>query len=383
MGRRASNEGTIRHRPDGRWEARVLLTGPDGIRRRRSLLARSEADVLAKLQAARQAEVTGRPVPPARLTVATFLDDWLRDAVVPNLRPSTVRSYRGIVDTHLKPGLGRHRLVRLTPQQVQAFLNAKAASGLAPQTVSYIRSVLRTALGDAERWGLVGRNVAKLAEPPRVPRRELRPLTPDQARTFLDAIRDDRLEALYLVAIGTGLRQGEILGLSWADVDLEASTLTVRQALQRVDGVLTIIEPKSVSSHRTVAMPNFVRDALRRHRTRQREERLLAGSRWRPDDRDLVFRSSIGTPLDGIAVTRRFQRLLQETDLPRQRFHDLRHACASLLLAQGVSPRVVMETLGHSDIRLTMNRYSHVVPELGRSAADRLDALLTPATETG
>jgi integrase len=224
---------------------------------------------------------------------------------------------------------------------------------------------------------MVTRNVARLAEPPRVPRREVRPLSPVEARRFLDAIRADRLEALYLVALGIGLRQGEILGLAWSDIDFEGATVTVRHALQRIDGRLELVEPKSATSLRVVALPGIVLDALRAHRTRQLEDRLLAGSRWRDDPRGLVFTTTVGTPMDGIAVTRRFQAVLAGAGLRRQRFHDLRHACASLLLARGVAPRVVMETLGHSQMSLTLNTYSHVIPALGRAAADQMDAVLT------
>jgi integrase len=378
MTRRGANEGTIRERADGRWEARVLVTGPDGRRTRRSLLGRSRAQVRDKLQAALRGEAAGLPPVGERLAVGSFLDVWLRDAVRPKVRPKTFVSYAGIVRVHLVPGLGHLPLARLTPQQVQAFLNRKSAEHLAPRTVAYIRAVLRQALGQAERWGLVSRNSARLAEPPRVPRREVQPLAPDEARAFLEAIRGDRLEALYLVAIGVGLRQGEILGLSWTNVDFGASTITVRNALQRVNGKLELVEPKSATSHRVVALPAFVVNALRAHRTRQRTERLLAGSRWHDDPRGLVFTTTVGTPMDGIAVTRRFQASLAVAGLPRQRFHDLRHACASLLLAQGVAPRVVMETLGHSQISLTMNTYSHVIPALGRAAADQMDVALGP-----
>lgn len=208
----------------------------------------------------------------------------------------------------------------------------------------------------------------------RVPRYELTPLDPAQARRLLDVIRGDRLEALYTVALAVGLRQGEALGLRWEDVDLDAGMMNVRHALQRVDGRLVLVEPKSHTSRRTIALPAGTVAALREHRRRQLEERVLAGRRWQ--DQDLTFTTTIGTPLDGTAVTKRFQRLLAYAGLPRQRFHDLRHACASLLLAQGVHPRVVMEVLGHSQISLTMNTYSHVIPALQREAADRMEALL-------
>jgi integrase len=381
VARRSPNEGSFRLRKDGRWEARAVLTGPDGVRRSRSLLGRTHAEVQGKLREALRAELAGQPVPPARLALAAFLDQWLADVVRPKLRPSTIRSYTGIVTTHLKPGLGRYPLARLTPQQVQAFLNTKAASGLSPRTVSYLRSVLRQALTQAERWGLVSRNVAKLAEPPRIPHAPVVPLTPAEARVFREAIHGDRLEALFLLAIGSGLRQGEILGLAWGDVDLEARTATVRQALQRVNGALVLVEPKSSSSHRIATFPAFVGDALRAYRTRQREERLLAGTRWHDDPRQLVFTTSVGTPLDGITVTRRFQAILAAAGLPRQRFHDLRHACASFLLAQGVPARVVMEQLGHSQISLTLGTYSHLIPGMSRAATDLLDDLLAPSSD--
>jgi len=381
MSRRGANEGSIRERADGRWEARAVLTGPDGRRARRSMLGRTRAQVRDRLRDALRAEATGRPVPSDRLTLGAFLQQWLAESVRPRTRPRTYTSYASAVRLHLEPGLGHVSLARLSPQQVQHFLNERSATGLSPRTVAIQRAVLRQALGQAERWGLVTRNVAKLVEPPRVPRRQVRPLSPEQARTFLDAIRGDRHEALYLVALGVGLRQGELLGLAWSDIDLNAGTLTVRQALQRVDGRLILVEPKSATSHRVVALPALVLDALRAHRVRQLRERLLKGSRWHDDPRDLVFVSTIGTPLDGITVTRRFQALLKTAGLPHQRFHDLRHACASLLLAQGVAARVVMETLGHSQIALTLNTYSHVSPALGRAAAERMNELLDQRRE--
>ena len=313
------------------------------------------------------------------ITVGELLDRWLDEAVALTVRPGTLASYRYVVRVHLRPALGDVPLASLTAQHVQGFLNAKAASGLAPRTVGYLRGVLRQALGFAERMDLVGRNVARLARPPRVPRRQVSPLTIEQARTFRAAVAGDRLEALYLVAVGCGLRQGEILGLRWDDVDLERRTLSVRFALARVDGELRLVEPKSATSRRTVPMPAFVADALAAHRVRQATEALPR--RPAPPDpfADLVFTTTLGTPLDGISVTRRFQRVLKGAGLPRQRFHDLRHAAASYMLAAGVPARVVMETLGHSEISLTLNTYSHVLPGLGRDAADRMDALLGAA----
>jgi integrase len=214
-------------------------------------------------------------------------------------------------------------------------------------------------------------------DPPRVRRPEIHPLTPEQARTFLDAARGDRLEALYSVALAIGLRQGEALGLRWEHIDLDGGELRVRVALQRIAGKLQLVEPKTRQSRRTIPLPQVAVNALRAHRVSQLEERLLAGDRW--VDTGLVFCTPKGTPLDARNVTRRFQKLLKQTDLPHQRFHDLRHTCATLLLVQGVPPRVVMEILGHSQISLTMDTYTHVVPALKREAANRMDALLGTA----
>ena len=237
-----------------------------------------------------------------------------------------------------------------------------------------MHAVLRRALGQALKWGLVARNVATLVDPPRVQRREVQPLGPDQARAILAAVQGDRLEALYSVALAVGLRRGEALGLRWTDVEFDAGALAVRAALQRVNGKLQLVQPKTARSRRTIALPQSVIVALHRHRVRQLQERLLAGQRWH--DTGFVFTTTLGTPLDPRNVYRHFQRALDKAGLPRKRFPDLRHTCATLLLAQGVHPRVVMDILGHSQIALTMDTYSHVIPALQREAAGRMDALL-------
>ena len=181
----------------------------------------------------------------------------------------------------------------------------------------------------------------------------------------------------YTVALAIGLRQGEALGLEWADIDLEGGALHVRHALQRVDGRLVQVEPKTKRSRRTIPLPELAIAALHAHRGRQLQEQLWQGSRWQ--ESGYVFTTMIGTPLDGVSVTKAFQRILRRVGLPHQRFHDLRHGCASLLLAQGVSPRVVMEILGHSQISLAMHTYSHVIPSLERDALSKIDVLFGSA----
>ena len=245
---------------------------------------------------------------------------------------------------------------------------------------------MRTALEQALRWNLVARNVATLVDAPRVVRQEIQPYTPEDARKLLDALRDDRLEALYSAAMAIGLRRGEALGLKWPDIDFGTGSLTVRNSLhrvrispQRVKSKLQLVEVKARKSRRTITLPQVVIDAFRRNRSRQEEECRFAGARWQ--DTCFVFTTSLGTPLDGPTVTLRFQAALKAAGLRRIRFHDLRHTCATLLLALGVHPRLIMEILGHSQIAITMNLYAHVIPAMQKEVAAQMDSILAPSRQ--
>ncbi len=408
---RGQNEGCIYERADGRWEAKLNLGYVNGKRRRKCFYAETRAEVQALLAASSRDRDLGLPVATERQTVGHFLDGWLKNSVRPSVRPRTYESYELTVRKHLRPALGNLRLEKLAPQHVQEMLNAKlkqkpSAKGkarkLSPRSVAYLRVVLRHALNQAMRFGLVVRNAAALTDPPKVERAEIRPLSLDQAKKLLDVAKGDRLEALYSVALALGLRRGEILGLRWAeDVDLDGRTIQIQQAIQRVGpkasgaekGSLQAAEPKTERSRRTIALPDAVVRSLRAHRARQLQERMRAGARW--NDRGLVFTTGIGTPLEPRNVHRHFKRMLkkmvepadQEQERPESkpaeplkfRFHDLRHSAASLLLAMGVPMRTVMEMLGHSSIALTADTYSHIAPAMLRDAADKMDSILTAA----
>lgn len=376
MTRRGKAEGSLRRRKDGRWEARLTLPPADGSRSRRSLFATTRAEAARKLREAQRAVERGESLPPERLTVAAFLDTWLHEAAAPGLRPQTLVSYSMIVERHLKPALGGAALVRLTPERLQGYMNAKRAEGLSARTIQYHHAVLRRALTIAERWGKVSRNVAKLVSPPKVERPEVRPLSVEQARVLLAAVAEDRLAAIYSTSISLGLRQGELLGLRWDDLDLDAGTLTVSRTLQRYGGEYHLDSPKTARSRRTVGVSAGLVAQLREHRARQLAERLRAGPVWEGDAWNLVFCSELGTPLSGTELTRQFQAKLAALGLPRQRWHDLRHAAATFMLAQGVDLRVVMEALGHSQIHVTANTYAHVRADATRLAAEQVDALL-------
>jgi integrase len=315
------------------------------------------------------------PVITERQTLEQFLKDWLENSVRPSVRPATYVSYEHHIRNHIVPEIGRLPLHKLSPQQVRALLNHKLAAGASPRSVAYLRVVLRAALNKARKWNLVARNVAELVDPPKAERYRIEPLSPQQARRLLDTVMGNRLEALYAVAIASGLRMGEILGLGWQDIDLERGQMAISRSLQRQKGRgLVLIDTKTDRSRRTIALPQPLIAVLRAHRIRQLQERLAAGSRWQ--DRALVFTSTVGTGVEPRNLHRAFKVLLAKAGLPEIRFHDLRHSAASLMLAQGVPLRVVMEVLGHSSISLTANTYSHVMPSLVQDAAEKMGDLL-------
>lgn len=378
---RGHGEGGIRQRPDGTWEARVsdgMRANKQGklVRARRSIYGKTRAEVAAKLKVALREQQQGLPAPSERLTVGEFLATYLT-TIRPVVRPSTYRSYEQNIRLYLIPTLGRRRLAKLTPQDVQAFLDAKAqektrtGKPFSGSSLRLMRAVLRQALGQAEAWDQLPRNVAKLARPPKGARRRAQILSAAQATALLGAIAGDRLETLYRVALALGLRQGEALGLRWEHVDLEEGTLVVREAMQRVQGEgLVVVEPKSDAGIRTIKLPQFLVEQLRAHRERQDAQRREA-NRW--EDRDLVFCTRYGTPFDGPNVTRYFQRHLDRVGLPHLRFHDLRHSAISFLAADGVPLEVAQRIAGHSDARLTANVYRHILPEEHDRAAEAME----------
>lgn len=377
--RRGRGEGSISRRADGRWMARVDLGYREGQRRLKTFYGRTRTEVAAKLTKGLRDVQQGLPVVPERQTVAQYLDDWLEQVVKPRVRERTHESYEQVIRLHIKPFLGRIRLSKLSPQRVQTWLGEMSSAGVSPRGCQYARAVLRAAMNQAVKWNLIVRNVAALVDPPRVVNREVKPLDPVQARTLLEHCEAHRLGALFTAAIALGLRLGEALGLSWDDVDFEEGVLHVRRSLQRFKGKAVFTEPKSERCRRTLALPGVVVSALKTHRVRQLEERMVAGSKWQ--ESGLVFTSTRGTPLDRWNLSREFHLLLESAKLPKIRFHDLRHTAATLLLVQGINPKVVQETLGHSQISLTLDTYSHMLPSLRREAANGMDEILTPQSK--
>lgn len=375
MGKRGQNEGSIYKREDGRWAGAVTLGWKNGKLQRKTFYGQTRKEVQEKVTTVLRDIQQGLPVSIEKQTVGQFLDHWLENTVKKSVRPRTYQGYEQVVRLHLKPQMGNVSLTKLSPQQVQACLNALESGGLGARTVAYTRTVLRTALSRAVKWGLIVRNVAALVDPPRYKAKEIKTLNLDEIQKFLKLIKGNKLEALYLTALMLGLRQGEVLGLRWEDIDFNARTLTIKFAMQRINKKLQLVEPKTEKSRRTLPLPDLLAATLKTHRKYQLADKLLAGKQW--NETNLVFTTNTGSPFDGSTIVHRLQKLLVDNGLPKYRFHDLRHSCASLLLSQGLPARTIMEILGHSQINLTLNTYSHVFPEMTRAAADVMDNLLS------
>jgi len=374
--RRARGEGTILKRKDGRWAAVIDLGSAESGRKRKWFYGATQAEVRDKLTEARNRQHSGLAVDDAKQTLAQFLDAWLNIVAKPNTKAKTYEQYAYVVNRHIAPGLGKATLARLSVQDVQGFLKTKSDAGLSARTVKHLRDTLRNALNVAVEWNLLVRNPAARAKPPSAARKQITVFDAEQARRFLEAAKGSRLEALFSVALSMALRRGEALGLHWSDFDFENRTLTIRYSLQRVAGKLLLSEPKTPQSRATIFLPQVATSALTAHRRRQEREKELAGSQWR--EQGYVFTTRRGTPVDPRNALRALYSVLKKANLPSIRFHDLRHSAATLLLVQGVHPRIVMELLRHGNIATTMDIYGHVIPAAQRAMADKMDEILNP-----
>ncbi|HEV2032644.1 MAG TPA: site-specific integrase [Candidatus Dormibacteraeota bacterium] len=372
MGKRGRGEGTIYHRPDGRWSATLRLE----YGRRKTLYGRTRAEVQIKLRQLQRDREQGVIVGAPSVSVANYLARWLDEAARLKVRPKTFMSYSLNV-RRLDPLIGRIRLAQLTPQTIQGAYARLSAQGLAPRSVRQAHVVLHSALRQAVRWGMVGRNAAAGAIVPRPEPSEMATLTSEQLHRLFESTKGQALHAVWVLLATTGLREGEALGLRWSDVDMDKPTLVVRRALQRHGSAgLVMVDPKTARSRRTIHLSRVAVEALVEHRARQRETRLVAGAAWRTDFGDLVFCARTGLPMGSSWLNVVFKRELAKAGLPRIRIHDLRHTAATLLLTRGVHPKVVQDMLGHSTVTLTLDTYSHVTPALHKEAADHMDALL-------
>ncbi|GGS07399.1 site-specific integrase [Streptomyces nojiriensis] len=398
---RANGDGTVYQRKDSRWEAAGYVLAPGNTRKRVRVYGTTRKEALAKLTEKIANSNRGLPAPSAQGSLAAYLTYWLENIAVHQLRENTHTRYTAVARLYLIPGLGRKKLAKLTAKDVRTWLNqlrttcqccsrsidgqrdeprccaigACCSKRLSPLTLAYIHSVLKSALEHAVREEEIPRNVARNVRTGTPRPRRFEPLTADEARQLLTSPQSHRLHALFELALHTGLRKGELLGLHWEDLDLDAGTAVIRRTLQRTSvGGLTTLPTKTRASERRIALPARCLRSLKHHHEQQQREREAAGTAWQHSIH--VFTTAQGRPIDPTNLTRAFTTLLRRAGLRRIRFHDLRHSTATLLLEQGVELVVIKELLGHAHIGVTATVYAHVRLRLQRDAIDLLGRAL-------
>lgn len=380
MPRRANKEGSVYFRQsDKKWVASITLENG----KRKVVYAATQQEAIRKRNALIREQEQGKIVTQPNQTVAQYLDYWL-SVYKQSVRPRSYERYEQIIRLHLVPVIGKMRLDKLLPQHVQSLYRLKQQESLSTNTILVIHGMLHRALKSAVKWGLVSRNVCDSVEVPRKTPYQIHPLSLEQTQTFLDTIHGHRNEALFVLAVATGMRRGELAGLKWQDVDLKKKVLHIRRSLTRVPtqmgGGYMEAEPKTEKSRRSILFPDFAAESLKAHYERQQETKSQAGSFWQ--EHDYVFCTSLGEHIHpGHDILDEFKRLLKRAGLPDVRFHDLRHGAATTLLGMGIHPKIVQERLGHHDIGTTMDIYSHVLPTMQEGVMKQLDDLFHPPTQ--
>jgi integrase len=378
VSKRAGNgEGSLyQRRSDGRWVGAVFLGYDEsGQPRWKTVTARTRAEAAKKLRSLQHIVDDGLPPPDDKITVAQLLDEWLKDVVPLRVSGATLSNYKSVVENHIKPTLGRKRLSKLSPQDVQRLITLKLGEGLSTRTVRLIQGILVQALQNAMRRGRIPTNVASLTDGPRLKQKEGRSLTEKEAKSFLEAASGDRLEALNVLMLATGIRTGEALGLTWSNVDLDRGRITIKQALTRKPGGNEIGHGKTGrSGWRSIPIATPEVKALETHHRRQENERKAIGKAWA--DNDLVFCTPIGTPLDPDNHRKAFSNLTRRAGLGHWHPHELRHSAASIMLANNVPLEVVSEVLGHQSIRITKDVYGHIAESQLEVAAQAVTSAL-------
>jgi integrase len=361
--------GSIYQRTDGRYVGSLMMENG----KRKSFYGKDEREVQGKLDQARYEKKQGIITSGPQQTMKRYLDYWLDEVHREHIRESTYRMYRSHMKNHLFPCLGHIKLHKLTVQHVQSFYNQRRRDeNLAPGTIRYIHAILHHALDHAVKVGLIPRNVCDLVSLPPKEEQEIHPLNFEQAQKLLEAARGHKLECLLIVALTTGMRKGEMLGLKWKDIDLEDKrVLSVQRTVIRMKGEFREGKPKTLKSKRNIVLPHFVIEALKKHMMQQMDAKLQSGSAWK--ENDLVFCSPDGGHMFSSTINKSFHKLLEAAGLPRMRFHDLRHSAATILLSMGVQTKVIQDLLGHSSYSVTMDIYSHVLPSMREEVPNRWD----------
>ena len=388
-------KGTITKRSKNSWRIRVDL-GRDPETGKRKQLSREikgiKSDAERELRRVFSDLDNGYFVRPRKLTMADYFEQWLQGYAATNVRARTLERYQGIIRNHLIPSLGKIQLTQLQPSHIQACY-AKSLSGrldgkpgtITAKTVLQHHRVLKQALSHAVKWGLMSRNPAKATDPPKPVNKEMRALSYTEVSKLLEAAQGTEYHTVVHLAVFTGLRRSELLGLRWQDINLTKRSLSIVRTLQQLKGSkFVFLEPKTRGSRRTIELTPMSALVLRSHREQQ--EAIKAEFGIQLAESDLVFSKPDGSPLKPDTITRSFLRIARSVGLQGVRFHDLRHTHATIMLQQDVHPKIVQDRLGHSTIAITIDTYSHVLPGIQEAAALRFDEAFIQAqtaTECG
>ncbi len=370
--------GQIVKRGENAWYVRIFIGREANGKRKyfNKTIHGSKKDAQKFLTAKTREKDLGVLIEPASMPLNEYLDKWLEESAKNKLRARTFDNYESLLNCHVRKRLGAKRLSDIQAYDVQKLYNEMKKANYSPKTIRHVHNVLSSALKQAVRWKMLSQNPCELCELPRMEKTEMMYFTPKETQTFLDAAKDDKYYPAFLLAIETGMRPEEYLGLQWKDIDFENKALSVRRALVvKKGGGYIFTEPKTKKSRRSIPISNSLINALKTHRRNQLEERMKLGASY--ENLDLVFASEIGTPLlHGNLLRRHFKPIRDKAGLPKIRLYDLRHTTATLLLSAGENPKVVSERLGHASIVLTLDTYSHVLPTMQKDATIKMEKLM-------
>ncbi len=366
---------------DGRYVAKYKAEGTKSGYKEE--YARTEPEAYAKLEKAWLEKQQGILATGPNQKLKDYLEQWLEEVHKPPIiRLSSHVKYRGLLRNQIIPALGHLQLRRVTPQHLQLFYNNLLKNGLSSSVVQSIHGLLHKAFDNAIRWNLIARNVCDLVSPPPLRTKEIQPLSMDQARILLEAAKEHNLETFLIVVLATGMRHGEMRGLRWHDIQFEEQCLYVRRTVSRIAGYGYVEgDPKTAKGKRKIILPDFVISQLKKHRIQQAERKQKAGEKWQ--ERDLVFCNRSGGFIHQDVILEMFRRILAKAGLPLElRIHDLRHSAATIFLSMGIHPKIVQELLGHSQISMTLDTYSHVLPSMQQEAMDKWETAFAPGGTT-
>ncbi|MPM60593.1 Tyrosine recombinase XerC [bioreactor metagenome] len=388
-GKRSNGEGSIYKRADGKW-CSAITVGTDPITgkiKRKTFYGKTKEEVRQKLIDLQYKLQNDAYIEPSILTFSAWIDIWLNQYKKGSIRDKTFENYEYLSRVHIKPSIGNIQLKKLTPEVIQNFYNEKhehgrsdGKGGLSAKTVRNIHNIIHECLDQAIKSGKITRNVSEATTLPRKQQKEIHILTREDEIKFLKVAIEDRLGIAFIVSLATGLRLGELLGLHWADINLDEGIINVRQALARVklfkedgstESVLKFQPPKTKAGRRTIPLPTNVLKYIKVHKLNQSKEKLSIGEDY--ENNALVFCTEFGKPIDPRNLIRKFQQILKKANLSKTNLHSLRHTYATRLLESNEHPKVVQEILGHSSISVTLDIYSHVLPEIKKAAAEKIN----------